>query len=361
MEQDHQVCLSPVRSFTFNFIKKRNVANDWGVKKVMTMRKIKIEHVDCLAQFIGVLTRLETPLCVETERYFRGEPEDFREGAIIPSIYRSLSMLENEPNFYREMQRFNDQEFRDDKTAVDKLSRMQHYNAPTRLIDMSEDALSALYFAVDEGQRKEAKKYPQEDVAVVYIIDVLTKRLRYYDSDTVSVIANLAKSPLSSSLSDDTQKNKQAIASDAHKYRENIKEFNEQGSIHFLLHDLKEEKPYFSHIINPKHIFSVQCVKPKFTHSRVNSQKGAFLLFGLNPNNIHESIRLIEKCDNAECYLSVKDEIQHPIEHITKIMINGAETISKISNELRSIGVKTPFIYPEMDKVAEYLKQLYKP
>ena len=317
------------------------------------MQKIAIKEVSSLAQFIVELTDLVPIPSVTTERYFRGEPEGCKEGAFKPSVYRKLSWLENEPNYYREMQRFNDQEFRDDKTTFDKLSRMQHYSAPTRLIDMSEDALSALYFALRGAQLK--TKEPEVG-AVVYVIDVLSKNLRYYDSDAVSVVANLVKSPLSSSHSDDTQKNKQAIASDALKYRENIHDFNKQRSIHFLLHDIKEEKSYFSSIINPKHIFSVQCVKPKFTHSRINSQKGAFLLFGLNPDNIRESICLIEKCE-SDFYLNSNVVIQHPVERITKIVIKN-DAISSMRKELESIGVKTPFIYPEMDKVAEYLKQL---
>lgn len=324
------------------------------------MNIIKSEKVSSLQEFIRVLTELETLPCEEIERYFRGEPEDYNENALTPSIYREPSWLKNEPNIYREMQRFNDQEFRDDKSTADKLSRMQHYDAPTRLIDISEDALSALYFAVAEGQSKDSKASGQEVEPVVYVIDVESKKLCYYDSDKVSVIANLVKSPLSSSLSDDTQKNKQAIASDALKYRDEIDTFNKQKSIGFLLHDIKEEKPHFSNIVDPKHIFSVQCVKPKFTHSRINSQKGAFLLYGLNPDNIHRSIRLIEKCgdDFYLCHNS-NSEIQHPVERITKIVIR-ADAVDRIRKELKIIGIKTPFIYPEMDKIAQYLKTTLK-
>lgn len=323
------------------------------------MKKIEIKNVCSLQGFVRVLTRLETLQGVETERYFRGEPDDYEEGALTPSIYTKPGRLENEPVFYREMQRFNDQEFRDDKTTFDKLSRMQHYSAPTRLIDMSEDALSALYFALND-QSKEPKANVQKEVdAVVYVIDVVSKKLRYYDSDAVSVVANLVKSPL---LFDGTEKNKQSIARDANKYREDIDTFNQRDSIKFLLHDIKEEKPYFSNIIDPKHIFSVQCVKPKFTHSRINSQKGAFLLFGINPDMdiIRKNIRLIEKCgdDFYLCHNS-DNKIQHPIERITKIVIK-ADAVKRMKDELESIGIKTPFIYPEMDKVAEYLKATLK-
>lgn len=317
------------------------------------MQKIKHQNVSSIREFVEFLTSSEMLPSADNERYFRGEPKDYEEGALTPSIYTKSGRLKNEPVFYREMQRFNDQEFRDDKTTFDKLSRMQHYSAPTRLIDMSEDALSALYFALGIGQKK-SKTDGKKDKAVVYVIDVASKNLRYYDSDAVSVVANLVKSPLSSSLSDDTQKNKQAIASDALKYRTRIKAFNKQRSTGFLLHDIKEEKPYFSNIIDPRHIFSVQCVKPKFTHSRINSQKGAFLLFGLNPDNVYKNIRLIEKRGKKLCLISNK-KIQHPVEGITKVIIK-RKFIGMMRVELeKRLGVKTPFIYPEMDKVAKYL------
>ena len=318
------------------------------------MQKIDCINVFNLQGFVRALTRLQFLERIKTERYFRGEPVDYKEGAFSPSIYRTSSLLENEPNIYREMQRFNDQEFREDKTTIDKLSRMQHYNAPTRLVDMSEDALSALYFALND-QSKESKTDGQESDAVVYVIDVLSKNMCYYDSDKVSVISNLVKSPLLTSFSNDTQKNKQAIVSDALKYLDDIDAFNRQKSIEYLLHDIKEEKHYFSNIIDPKHIFSVQCVKPKFTHSRINSQKGAFLLFGLNPGDIRKNICLIEKCGDELC-LNTRVETQHPIESITKIVLRDP---ARMRCELRKLGITKPYIYPEMDKVAEYLKATF--
>lgn len=183
-----------------------------AMQKSKTMQKVELKTVRNLAEYIRELTNIAAEAGEKPERYFRGESKDHGATAFRPSIYRQSKHLENEPNFYREMQRFNDQEFQDDKTTFDKLSRMQHYNAPTRLVDMSEDALSALYFAVEAGrplhQKVDAsKEKPEEEQpAVVYVIDVRTKDIRYYDSDAVSVVANLAKSPLSSSQSESNQK-----------------------------------------------------------------------------------------------------------------------------------------------------------
>jgi hypothetical protein len=282
--------------------------------------------------------------------YFRGEDKDYKDTAFQPSIYRNTKHLENEHRIYREMQRFNDHEFIEDKSAFDKLSRMQHYLAPTRLIDFSEDALTALYFAV--VARKTC------DDAVVYVTAVANDKIKYYDSDAVSVIANLAKLPL-----DDNYKSKQVIAGSAkksltnsHRY-DSVKCFNAEKSAGFLLHEIKEEKSYFSHIIDPQHIFSAQFVKPKLTNTRIYGQKGVFLLFGLKLDDVKNHIPIIHYNENKKLVLlSDCSPMKHPIIKIMKIRVSCLITL----DHLKKLGVTTPYIYTGMDKVSEYLKEIYK-
>lgn len=245
------------------------------------------------------------------------------------------------------MQRFNNHEFTEDRSAFDKLSRMQHYLAPTRLIDFSEDALTALYFAVET--RTECKD------AIVYVTAIANDKIKYYDSDAVSVISNLAKLP----LSDNSDKSKQAIATSAKESLNNprydsVKCFNAEKSAGFLLHEIKEEKGYFSHIINPQHIFSAQFVKPKLTNTRIYGQKGAFLLFGLNYYDAISHIPIIDHKDNKLVLLD-DIRIQHPVKKILKLKIS-----CKIDlKHLKKLGVTKPYIYTGMDKVSEHLKEKF--
>lgn len=268
--------------------------------------------------------------------YFRGEKKDYGCSSLNPSIYRDLETLKKEHEFYREMQRFNDQEFSVDRTAFDKLSRMQHYNTPTRMLDISEDLMSALYFALENKK--------DDEPAILYIFEIDKQKIKYYDSDVVSVIANLAKTPLENE--ENPSKSKKHIASDASFYIDARKEYNRESisSKRYLLHDIKEEKPYFEDLIDPKHIFSVQCVKPKFTNQRIQGQKGAFLLFGLNKENIESSIKIMENN-----HLSGEN---HPVVKLTKI-----ELYNILIEDLNKLGITKPFIYPELEKVSEYLKR----
>jgi hypothetical protein len=269
--------------------------------------------------------------------YFRGETKDRKEQAISPSVYREGN-LKKEEYFYRETQRFNEEEFLSDKTTFDKLSRMQHYSVPTRMIDISEDLISSMFFALEEKDNN--------DNSVVYVMEMDKHKIKYYDSDAVSVVSNMAKIP----MSEEGDKTKERLRSNAYDYTD-IESFNRCNSVKFLLHEIKEEKPQFENIIDPKHIFSIFCVKPKYTNKRISNQKGAFLLFGLNKSEVEKPIELLVKNgDTIELNSDLKNF--SPISKITKIIIDS----SVQKGSLHTLGITKPYIYPDLEKVSEWLK-----
>jgi hypothetical protein len=278
--------------------------------------------------------------------YFRGESEDYQENALTPSIYRD-GLINSEEKIYREVSRYNNIDFSEDVTTFDKLCRMQHYSAPTRLIDLSDDPLTALWFAINEGKKQ----------GVVYLIKIKKSKIKYSDSDTVTVISNLAKIEYSNKKS---EKSKQKIANDV-KFildsNESIDEFNSLQSIKFLLHEIRNDVNHFEPIIDPRHISSIQCVKPKLTNSRIKIQKGAFLLFGLNIDEPQKHFSLFRKQEEAdnEYELNKSSFHDHPVDGILKIYVGGID-----NTILSKIGLTEPSIYPEMDKVSEYFKNIYK-
>jgi hypothetical protein len=277
--------------------------------------------------------------------YFRGESDDFKTGALIPSIYRN-HLIENEDVIYREVSRYNNIDFSEDKTTFDKLSRMQHYSAPTRLIDLSDDPLTSLWFSkVNEGADP-----------CVYILKIKKTEIKYSDSDTVTVLSNLVKINLDNQ--NKSLKSKSQLANDTLDAIENSKslnEFNNKDSVKFLLHEIRNDVTHFEPIIEAKHISSILCVKPKLTSSRVKGQKGAFLLFGINLKNVNDTIPIFKVVNHSKD-LEINTNIfePHPIVKILKIKV---KNINK--NVLESIGIIQPSIFPEMDKVSEYFKQKY--
>lgn len=183
------------------------------------------------------------------------------------------------------------------------------------------------------------------------MVKIQKKQIKYYDSDTVTVVSNLTKI----GIKNNSNKCKKAIANntyDAIKSKKNIEEFNKNKSIKFLLHEIRNDINHFESIIKPKHISSVLCVKPKLTNSRIRSQKGAFLLFGLN---LHDPLKAIPIIKNEKDKLVLNIDFLHktPITEILKIKVKNIDF--KI---LEKIGIIQPFIYPEMEKVSEYFKKV---
>lgn len=284
--------------------------------------------------------------------FFRGENADYGDNAITPSIYRSVDRLKNEHLLFREIKRFNNIDFSGDLTAFDHLSRMQHYTLPTRLLDCSEDPLSSLWFAVSSADKNK--------FSVVYMLKIKKENIKYYDSDTVTAIANLARLPL-----EGEEKSKNQILNAVHAaipskhkcYSDKRTEIlNKQPGMGYLYHEIRNDISHYQELIVPENLVSVQIVKPKLTNTRIHSQKGAFLLFGLNYQDCELSIPIIKIVNGVPKILKSKINLNsNPIDSIVKISISNKIT----SNLLDKIGIKLPYIYPEMEMVCKYFKEKF--
>lgn len=303
-------------------------------------------RVGSLSQLVKEVARLN----LENDQnffVFRGEGRDWKETALVPGVYRKPEYLQKEHTIFKEMQRFNDRDFTFDSSSFDYLSRMQHYDAPSRLLDVSEDLLSAVYFAVENHNLSDGD-------AMVYVLEIDHSKVKYFDSDAVSVVSNLAKIPLTSK---DNKKSKFELLKKVQDVlrleskKNHVIKFNECESTKFLVHEIGNEKPHFRNIVNPEHIISTYFVWPKLTSNRLRSQKGAFILFGLNFYDEEKPISLIK---GGRLF---RDEYAPtPLVNLHVFALK-KHRVSKIKEQLYALGIKKPFIYPEMDKVAEYLKR----
>lgn len=255
--------------------------------------------------------------------FYRGHSDDSY--LDVPSIYRKNESgkrpyIESEHKIFREIIMKCPEYFLSCNSAFEHLVIMQHYDLPTRLLDITENPLVALYFACKGGKGK---------VGEVIIYEVPNDEVKFYSSDTVSVVANLAKRPNDISVS-----NLRLMSND---------EINEDKSYSRLVHEIQQEKPYFKKEIELIHIESVFCVKPKLDNKRVMRQDGAFFIFGINDT----------KLDNAQ--ILNKYYKMNGNEKITmKIAINGKK---KILIELAELSITEAKLFPEIDKVATYLKE----
>ena len=272
--------------------------------------------VNSIADFIRELQKI--PKQRSSELFFRGHSDlGFK---LEPGIYRNKKLIANEHNIFREFILRTPNDFLNEKSALEKLVKMQHYGLPTRLLDLSTNALVALYFACSGTVKKDAN---------VVVFRVPKKDIKYYDSDTVGILANIAKRPASFAV-DKTLDLK-------------IGEFNEQEQIGYLLHEIKEEKSYFQSIINPDDIERVVAVMVKQSNNRIIKQSGAFLIFGINGNKSQPA----KIPDNWILNLDIK-KVDFTIKSTSK---------DNILEELNAVGINESTLFPEMENQAKYLKK----
>lgn len=250
------------------------------------------------------------------EFYFRGHSDVSFD--LKPSIYRQR-YIKNESIIFKEFILKSPNDFVNEKSALEKLVKMQHYGIPTRLLDLTTNPLVALYFACKEKVKKNGQ---------VLVFRIPKQDVKYYDSDTVSILANIAKRSIDFNI--------------INYSRERI-EFNNSEHIAYLLHEIKEEKSYFQSIIDPNDIERVVAVKVKQSNSRIIKQSGAFLIFGIKGEKSKPAIIPNEWILNLNAK-GVDFEINN-------------DSKDEILEELDLLGINEATLFPELENQALYIKR----
>lgn len=251
--------------------------------------------------------RVILPLEAEADEqiFYRGH-SDAMNHFLTPGIYRPLPertelAVEKEDILYKEAVRRCPEDFDRCRSAFEHMVKMQHYRVPTRLLDITTNPLVALYFACAENPGADGE---------VYAFRVKRPEIKYFDSDAVSVVANVARRPVSFEADDDEH-------------------------IAYLLHEIRYEKPHFQDLIDREDLGRVFCVLPKLNNPRIIRQSGAFFLFGIDG----------EKRKQAE--------FRGPFRRYT-ISAAGKK---RILSDLARLGIDEATLFPELEMVADHLKR----
>lgn len=237
-----------------------------------------------------------------------------------PSVFRNQRIKENESKMYHDLLINCPNDFEKCNTHLEKLVEMQHYGLPTRLLDITRNLLVALYFACESNP---------ESFGEIVLISANEDNIKYPQSDTISVVASL---PV---FSYEKQLEFLKLAKDT---RIDKKNFN--SLIGRLIHEVRLEKPAFQADVNKEDILNSYIVYALKNNNRIIKQDGAFILCGLdNSNNSLEKFRYCIRSKKIVVLVSRKQQI---LEQLEQMSINKAS------------------LFPEIDFVAEYIKNRYK-
>ena len=222
------------------------------------------------------------------------------------------------------------------------------------LIKEFPDLAAEIRAGVDAGKKAAIEAGPKD--GAVYLFSVPENRVKHYDSNTVSILSNLAKcGDIEINIDQDEElATKLKQEEDVHMEHEDpsLLAFNNKGGIQILLRQIREEKPYFQPLINPFNLCCTFLVKAKYGNPRIVNQAGAFFLFGLKLTD-----GVFEVCLEK----GKKEEVPRvPAQWVKRKLIVPKGCKADILKELELLGITDSYIYSGMEQYAKELKKRYK-
>lgn len=285
---------------------------------VFDTSKVEVNFISSINQYVDFLKDIRKK---EGKLFFRGHSKVSYD--LKPSLFRKEEWLSNEKKMYLELMSKCPFEFERLESHIEKLAEMQHYGLPTRLLDVTQNPLIALYFACESH-----RSYFGEIIIFSQSLD----SIKYFQSDTVAMLASL---PLF------TKDEQMQFYHSSFVKSSKGNDFNDK--VERLVHEVRMERPGFKSEIRAEDIRDAVVCIPARKNRRIDKQEGAFIVCGLleetyggKKNKTLSNLRL--KLDNKKTTICIIDKK------------------TELLKELESLGINKAKIYPEIDDVADYIK-----
>lgn len=345
------------------------------------------------------------------ELYFRGQDDiDYRNTC--PSLFRNEKYYANESNMINDFIAKYPDLFKDCQNNVDRLALMQHHQLPTRLLDLTTNALIALYFAVEKDNCKDGVVYVFNNFCNEKFVDKALKKSFSFEldkslviphsnskvlriksskrdsfSDQVEIETSLARMKKTDSdgfiievlkfyqaLSKHSKSNKEVwekayldylkalskgidysgLSCDAGKLLHKYDNFNNAVPTIRLYHAIERDSGNFDHIINPVEMYLPKIVTPRIIDQRIKNQQGLFMLI---PIDFDPKVKTKKRRNRIQSRINT-------LLYTNKENKAVAFTIpccmkEKIRTELSNIGINKSFIYTDATSYAQDIANSY--